>query len=106
MTSLVSDLSLKDTAAIGTVVEAFFYGTLSTRYNEKSIYSSILGVYCLIFGQYLHVYLRKKKNERTILVYPLTILFLLSTLNFILNLPQTFWLVVSNMCNTSAQILS
>jgi hypothetical protein len=30
MTSLVSDI--KDTAAIGTVVEAFFYGILSTLY--------------------------------------------------------------------------
>jgi hypothetical protein len=63
-------------------------------------------MYCLIFGQYLHVYRKKKKNERSILVYPLTMLFLLSTLNFILSLPQTFWLVVSNMCNTSVQILN
>ena len=30
MSSLMSDLN--DTAAIGTVVEAFFYGTLSTLY--------------------------------------------------------------------------
>ena len=54
-------------------------------------------MYCVIFSQYLHLYRKKNKNERTILIYPLTMLFLLSTLNFIINLPQTFWLVVSNV---------
>lgn len=63
-------------------------------------------MYCLIFGQYLHVHLKKKKNERSIFIYPLAILFLLSTLDFFLNLLQTFWLVVSNICNTSVQILN
>lgn len=63
-------------------------------------------MYCLIFGQYLHVNHKKKRNERSILIYPLTMLFLLSTTNFILNLSQTFWIVVSNMWNTSVQILN
>ncbi|KAF8803464.1 hypothetical protein BYT27DRAFT_7304753 [Phlegmacium glaucopus] len=72
---LGSDIS--DTASIGLVLEAFLYG-----------------LYCFIFGQYLQVRLQKKKEERSILVYPLTMLFLLSTLYFIINLPQTFWLVL------------
>jgi len=75
----IRDLSsdIRDTAMIAAVVEAFFYGC-----------------YCLIFGQYLQVYRKKKKNDRSVLIYPLTLLFLLSTLYFILNLEQTFWLVL------------
>lgn len=73
----IRDLTdISDTALIAAIVEAFFYGC-----------------YCLIFGQYLQVY-RKKKNNKSVLIYPLTLLFFLSTLCFILNLTQTFWLVL------------
>jgi len=69
--------SVVDTASSGTVLEAFFYG-----------------LYCLIFGQYLQIHIKKKAHERSILVYPIVLLFLLTTVYFILNLPQTFWLVL------------
>lgn len=43
----------------------------------------------------------KRKNNSYLSAYHA---FLLITLNFIPNLPQTFWLVVSNMCSTSIQM--
>ncbi|KAF8812068.1 hypothetical protein BYT27DRAFT_7183234 [Phlegmacium glaucopus] len=65
-----------------TVLEATFIGTVL----EGLTY----GLYCVLFVLYIQVHTRRKRVDRTLLIYPLSTLFVLSTAFFVLDFIQEF----------------
>ena len=81
---------------LGTVFEGIFYGNLLYKYDVPvpQVISS-LGLYCIIFVLYLWVHTSKKCDDRSILVYPISSLFVLCTVFFVLDFTEEYLTVVS-----------
>ncbi|KAF8808532.1 hypothetical protein BYT27DRAFT_7210776 [Phlegmacium glaucopus] len=69
----MSDLTVLEATFIGTVLEGLAYG-----------------LYCVIFILYIQVHTRKKSVDRNLLIYPLSILFVLCTVFFALDFAEEF----------------
>ena len=81
---------------LGTVFEGVFYGNLYYICDiPMTQFMSSLGLYCIIFFLYLHVHTSKRCDERSLLVYPISSLFVLCTAFFALDLTQEYLIVVS-----------
>lgn len=79
---------------LGTVIEGVFYGNLYSS-TMMSQFISSLGLYCIVFILYLRVHTSKRSDERSILVYPISSLFLLCSTFFAVDLTQEYLIVVS-----------
>ena len=91
---------------LGIVLEGLFYGNLYYIYDVSPIsdsdfeFISSLGLYCIIFILYLKVQTSKKCNDRSLLIYPISSLFVLCTAFFAVDLTQEYLIVVSKISPT------
>ena len=81
---------------LGTVFEGVFYGNLYYIYDVSiPQFISSLGLYCVIFFLYFQVHKSKKCDDRSLLIYPISSLFLLCTAYFAIDLTQEYLILVS-----------
>ena len=94
-------LNAIEASFIGTILEGVFYGNLYYIYDVPILQSiSSLGLYCIIFVLYCWVRASKKCDDKNILIYPITSLFVLCTAFFALDFTQEYLFVVSNTTPT------
>ena len=89
-------LNIIEASFIGTVLEGVFYGKLYYIYDVPCFqFIASLGLYCIIFVLYCRVHASKKCDDKNILIYPITLLFVLCTVFFALDFTQEYMTVVS-----------
>jgi hypothetical protein len=89
-------LALIEADFVGIVVEGVFYGNLYYKYDvPMAQFISSLGLYCIIFVLYLRVHASKNCDDRSILIYPISSLFVLCTTFFALDFTVEYLSVVS-----------
>ena len=93
-------LTLIGASFIGTVLEGLFYGNLYYGVLPMLQLISSLGLYCIIFVLYFRVHASKKCDDKNILIYPITMLFLLCTAFFAIDFAQEYLTVVSKISST------
>ena len=89
-------LGYNEAAFIGIVLEGVFYGNLYFIYDvPMPQFISSIGLYCIMFVLYLRVHTSKKYDDRNVLIYPISSLFVLCTTFFVLDFTQQYVTVVS-----------
>ena len=91
---------LIEASFLGIVLEGVFYGNLLFYTYDVPIYFYLIGLYCIIFVLYLRVQASKRSDDRNILIYPISSLFVLCTTLFGLSLVQGYLTVVSKTSPT------
>jgi len=76
-------LRLIQASFIGTVLEGLFYG-----------------LYCIIFVLYIWVHTSKKSDDRNLLIYPISLLFVLCSAFFALDFTQQYLTVAKGQANS------
>ena len=95
-------LNIIEASFIGTVLEGVFYGKLYYIYDVPCFqFIASLGLYCIIFVLYCRVHASKKCDDKNILIYPITLLFVLCTVFFALDFTQEYMTVVSKTSPTN-----
>ena len=61
---------------------------------------STIGLYCIVFILYFRVHASKKCEDKNVLIYPITALFVLCTVFFALDFTQEYMIVVSKTSPT------
>jgi hypothetical protein len=85
-------LNLIEASFIGTVIESVFYGKLYYIYDVPMLqFISSLGLYCIVFFLYFRVHTSKKCDDKSILIYRITSLFVLCTAFFALDFTQEYF---------------
>lgn len=86
---------------IGIVFAAILYGkyTLHSVQNiQMTSGCPVIGLYCIIFGLYLQIQLKRTDRWKGVLLYPLTACFILCTAYFIIAIIQVqFDITVSHL---------
>ena len=81
---------------IGRVFEAIFYGKKALSQFQTTIKPNVIGTYCLIFGSYWQIQLKRPDRWKGKLLYPLTVTFILCTAYFIIDVFEVqFYITVS-----------
>jgi Serpentine type 7TM GPCR chemoreceptor Srz len=94
-------LNVIEASFIGTVLEGVFYGKPYYIYDVPMLqFISSLGLYCIVFVLYIRVHKSKKCDDKNILIYPITSLFVLCTASFVLDFTQEYLTVVSKTSPT------
>ena len=70
---------------------------LSTLYDCVPHLFRLSGLYCIIFVLYIRIHRSKKSEDRNILIYPISLLFVLCTVYFALDVTQEYMTVVSKI---------
>ena len=94
---------LIEASFLGIVLEGVFYGNLLFYTYDVPLSPNLfylIGLYCIIFVLYLRLQTSKKSDDRNILIYPISSLFVLCTTLFGLNLIQGYLTVVSKTSPT------
>src|SRR5882757_3872798 len=60
-----------------------------------------IGLYCILFVLYIRVHISKQCVDRNVLVYPISMLFVLSTVFFSLDFTQQYFALVSKTSPTT-----
>ena len=82
---------------IGIVFTAIFYGKYYIQIRTTSEHP-VIGLYCLIFGLYLQIQLKRTGRWKRVLFFALTASFILCTAYFIINIIQVqFEITVSHI---------
>ena len=96
-------LNTIEASFIGTVLEGVCYGKLCytiSIYGACLQFISSLGLYCIVFILYIRVQASKRCEDKNILIYPITTLFVLCTIFFALDFTQDYFIVVSKTSPT------
>ena len=88
---------------IGSVFTAILYGKYwyCLGLDDKR---TLLGFYCMIFGLYWRIQLKRVDRWKGVLLYPLTAIFILCTVYFIIITIQTQFLITVSPSSTSRKL--